>query len=157
MLRCFGLCAISVVCFKRPFCDHNNMVRQLVCLFRQHVAAIIYVTMRRKPFITQKGDFEIEYITYIYQILYYKDQFMPLVMLWAIKIQEFIENVISFLFQKYPVLPYLVLVLKQFLLQRDLNEVFTGGIGSYSLFLMAVSFLQVSCVGVLYQCALEKR
>lgn len=40
-------------------------------------------------------------------------------------------------------LPYLVLVLKQFLLQRDLNEVFTGGIGSYSLFLMAVSFLQV--------------
>lgn len=49
-----------------------------------------------------------------------------------------------FLPQKYPVLPYLVLVLKQFLLQRDLNEVFTGGIGSYSLFLMAVSFLQVS-------------
>lgn len=40
-------------------------------------------------------------------------------------------------------LPYLVLVLKQFLLQRDLNEVFTGGIGSYSVFLMAVSFLQV--------------
>lgn len=44
-------------------------------------------------------------------------------------------------------LPYLVLVLKQFLLQRDLNEVFTGGIGSYSLFLMAVSFLQVSETG----------
>lgn len=53
-------------------------------------------------------------------------------------------NTFAFLFQKYPVLPYLVLVLKQFLLQRDLNEVFTGGIGSYSLFLMAVSFLQVS-------------
>ncbi|XP_013877260.1 terminal nucleotidyltransferase 4B [Austrofundulus limnaeus] len=47
--------------------------------------------------------------------------------------------------EKYPVLPYLVLVLKQFLLQRDLNEVFTGGIGSYSLFLMAVSFLQLHC------------
>ncbi|XP_076143028.1 terminal nucleotidyltransferase 4B [Alosa pseudoharengus] len=45
--------------------------------------------------------------------------------------------------KKYPVLPKLVLVLKQFLLQRDLNEVFTGGIGSYSLFLMAVSFLQM--------------
>ncbi|XP_063801423.1 terminal nucleotidyltransferase 4B isoform X2 [Pseudophryne corroboree] len=45
--------------------------------------------------------------------------------------------------KKYPVLPFLVLVLKQFLLQRDLNEVFTGGIGSYSLFLMAVSFLQL--------------
>ncbi|XP_005996422.1 terminal nucleotidyltransferase 4B isoform X2 [Latimeria chalumnae] len=53
----------------------------------------------------------------------------------AVLIKDFIE--------KYPVLPYLVLVLKQFLLQRDLNEVFTGGIGSYSLFLMAVSFLQL--------------
>ncbi|XP_051884195.1 terminal nucleotidyltransferase 4B [Pristis pectinata] len=50
-------------------------------------------------------------------------------------IREFIK--------KFPVLPKLVLVLKQFLLQRDLNEVFTGGIGSYSLFLMAVSFLQL--------------
>ncbi|XP_010894882.1 terminal nucleotidyltransferase 4B isoform X2 [Esox lucius] len=45
--------------------------------------------------------------------------------------------------KKYPLLPKLVLVLKQFLLQRDLNEVFTGGIGSYSLFLMAVSFMQL--------------
>ncbi|XP_056464045.1 terminal nucleotidyltransferase 4B [Gadus chalcogrammus] len=45
--------------------------------------------------------------------------------------------------EKFPALPYLVLVLKQFLLQRDLNEVFTGGIGSYSVFLMAVSFLQL--------------
>ncbi|XP_060132073.1 terminal nucleotidyltransferase 4B isoform X1 [Zootoca vivipara] len=53
----------------------------------------------------------------------------------ALLIRDFIK--------KYPVLPYLVLVLKQFLLQRDLNEVFTGGIGSYSLFLMAVSFLQL--------------
>jgi non-canonical poly(A) RNA polymerase PAPD5/7 len=35
------------------------------------------------------------------------------------------------------------MVLKQFLLQRDLNEVYTGGIGSYSLILMIVSFLQV--------------
>lgn len=45
---------------------------------------------------------------------------------------------------RFPVLPKLVMVLKQFLLQRDLNEVFTGGISSYSLILMAVSFLQVS-------------
>ena len=45
--------------------------------------------------------------------------------------------------QEYPNLPYLVLVLKQFLLQRDLNEVFTGGISSYSLILLTVSFLQV--------------
>ncbi|XP_062845844.1 terminal nucleotidyltransferase 4B [Trichomycterus rosablanca] len=52
-------------------------------------------------------------------------------------------NLIKDFKRKYPVLPYLVLVLKQFLLQRELNEVFTGGIGSYSLFLMAVSFLQL--------------
>ncbi|XDV39797.1 hypothetical protein PO909_008986 [Leuciscus waleckii] len=45
--------------------------------------------------------------------------------------------------KKYSVLPYLIFVLKQFLLQRDLNEVFTGGISSYSLILMAISFLQL--------------
>lgn len=45
--------------------------------------------------------------------------------------------------KKFPNLKYLVLVLKQFLLQRDLNEVFTGGISSYSLILMTVSFLQM--------------
>lgn len=44
---------------------------------------------------------------------------------------------------KYPVLPKLVYVLKQFLLERDLNEVFTGGISSYSLILMCISFLQM--------------
>ncbi|XP_034257119.1 terminal nucleotidyltransferase 4B-like isoform X2 [Thrips palmi] len=44
---------------------------------------------------------------------------------------------------RYPVLYSLVLVLKQFLLQRDLNEVFTGGISSYSLILMTISFLQL--------------
>jgi len=43
----------------------------------------------------------------------------------------------------YPVLGKLVLVLKQFLLERDLNEVFHGGISSYSLILMTVSFLQL--------------
>ncbi|CAL4103414.1 unnamed protein product, partial [Meganyctiphanes norvegica] len=43
----------------------------------------------------------------------------------------------------FPALPKLVMVLKQFLLQRDLNEVFTGGISSYSLILMTVSFLQL--------------
>lgn len=37
----------------------------------------------------------------------------------------------------------LVMVLKQFLVQRDLNEVFTGGISSYSLSLMCISFLQL--------------
>lgn len=52
----------------------------------------------------------------------------------------FCFNLVS---QMYPVLPYLIFVLKQFLLQRDLNEVFTGGISSYSLILMVISFLQV--------------
>jgi non-canonical poly(A) RNA polymerase PAPD5/7 len=37
----------------------------------------------------------------------------------------------------------LVYVLKQFLMQRNLNEVFTGGIGSYSLLCMIISFLKV--------------
>ncbi|GFN94855.1 pap-associated domain-containing protein 5 [Plakobranchus ocellatus] len=50
-------------------------------------------------------------------------------------IQEYLE--------KYDCLKYLVMVLKQFLLQRDLNEVFTGGISSYSLTLLAISFLQL--------------
>ena len=37
----------------------------------------------------------------------------------------------------------MVLVLKQFLLQRHLNEVFVGGLGSYCLTLMVVAKLQV--------------
>lgn len=45
--------------------------------------------------------------------------------------------------KQFPNLPKLVLVLKQFLLQRDLKEVFTGGISSYSLILMVISFIQL--------------
>ena len=52
-------------------------------------------------------------------------------------------NLIKEYKKKYPVLQKLVYVLKQFLLQRDLNEVFTGGISSYSLILMCISFLQL--------------
>lgn len=44
----------------------------------------------------------------------------------------------------YPCLRYLVFILKQFLFQRDLNEVWTGGISSYGLVLMCISFLQVT-------------
>ncbi|RNA19943.1 PAP-associated domain-containing [Brachionus plicatilis] len=44
---------------------------------------------------------------------------------------------------EFPCLRPLVMVLKQFLIQRDYNEVWTGGIGSYSLILMTVSFLQL--------------
>ncbi|XP_072269467.1 uncharacterized protein [Pyxicephalus adspersus] len=57
----------------------------------------------------------------------------------GVKAAQFIKECI----QEYPLLPYLILVLKQFLFQRDLNEVFTGGISSYSLILMAISFLQL--------------
>ncbi|KAL3287783.1 hypothetical protein HHI36_002245 [Cryptolaemus montrouzieri] len=57
----------------------------------------------------------------------------------GVKSAELIKNYVA----KYPVLPKLVYVLKQFLLERDLNEVFTGGISSYSLILMCISFLQL--------------
>ncbi|XP_065168487.1 terminal nucleotidyltransferase 4B-like [Atheta coriaria] len=57
----------------------------------------------------------------------------------GIKSAELIGNYMK----TYPVLPKLVYVLKQFLLERDLNEVFTGGISSYSLILMCISFLQL--------------
>uniref|UniRef100_A0A3Q2P0N1 Terminal nucleotidyltransferase 4A n=1 Tax=Fundulus heteroclitus TaxID=8078 RepID=A0A3Q2P0N1_FUNHE len=58
---------------------------------------------------------------------------------YAVKAAQFIKSYLK----KYTVLPPLIFVLKQFLLQRDLNEVFTGGISSYSLILMAISFLQL--------------
>jgi len=45
--------------------------------------------------------------------------------------------------KQFPALQKLICVLKQFLLQRDLNEVFTGGLSSYCLILMVVSFLQL--------------
>lgn len=45
--------------------------------------------------------------------------------------------------KEFPPLPKLIYVLKQFLLQRDLNEVFTGGLSSYCLIMMVVSFLQL--------------
>ena len=51
------------------------------------------------------------------------------------------EKIKSYL-KQYPILDKLVLVIKQFLYQRTLNEVYTGGIGSYSVILLVVSFLQ---------------
>lgn len=44
---------------------------------------------------------------------------------------------------KYKNAKPLILVLKQFLCQRDLNEVFTGGVSSYGVVLMVLSFLQL--------------
>lgn len=38
----------------------------------------------------------------------------------------------------------LILVVKAFLKQREINEVFSGGLGSYSTVLIVISFLQVS-------------
>ena len=45
--------------------------------------------------------------------------------------------------KQFPALPKLVSVLKQFLLSRDLACVYTGGLSSYCLTLMVVSFLQL--------------
>lgn len=52
-------------------------------------------------------------------------------------------NMISMFIEQYPVLPKLALILKQFLTQRNLNEVYYGGMSSYSLILLVVSFLQL--------------
>lgn len=43
----------------------------------------------------------------------------------------------------FPALSKLIYVLKQFLHQRDLNEVFYGGLSSYVLILLTVSFFQL--------------
>jgi len=52
-------------------------------------------------------------------------------------------ELVKFLKRQYPALEKLVIVLKQFLQQRGLNEVFTGGISSYSLIILCTSFLQL--------------
>lgn len=44
---------------------------------------------------------------------------------------------------KQPAVRPLVMVVKQFLQQRALSEVFTGGLGSYSITLLVISFLQL--------------
>ena len=45
--------------------------------------------------------------------------------------------------KSYSALPKLLLVIKQFLLQRDFNEVYSGGLSSFSLTLLIVNFLQL--------------
>jgi non-canonical poly(A) RNA polymerase PAPD5/7 len=44
----------------------------------------------------------------------------------------------------------LVLLVKGFLAQRGMNEVFTGGLGSYSIICLVISFLQVSLISTYY-------
>jgi len=45
--------------------------------------------------------------------------------------------------QQFPVLPELVSIIKQFLLERDLARVYTGGLSSYSVTILVISFLQL--------------
>lgn len=52
----------------------------------------------------------------------------------AEKVKEYLKQ--------YPLLKKMLLVVKQYLHQQDLNEVYTGGIGSYSVILLIVSFFQ---------------
>lgn len=46
------------------------------------------------------------------------------------------------LMKTYPTLPKIILVLKQYLVHRGLNEVYNGGMSSYCLTLLVFSFLQ---------------
>ena len=50
-------------------------------------------------------------------------------------VRHFLEHI--------PALRALVLITKSFLSQRSMNEVFTGGLGSYSIVCLAISFLQM--------------
>lgn len=50
-------------------------------------------------------------------------------------VKRFLEHI--------PALRALVLITKSFLSQRSMNEVFTGGLGSYSIVCLAISFLQM--------------
>ncbi|KAF8516959.1 hypothetical protein BU17DRAFT_92345 [Hysterangium stoloniferum] len=52
-------------------------------------------------------------------------------------------RLINRLLQELPALKSLIMTIKLFLSQRSMNEVFTGGLGSYTLVCMAVSFLQM--------------
>eukprot|EP00127_Corallochytrium_limacisporum_P003236 Clim_evm85s147 gene=Clim_evmTU85s147 len=55
---------------------------------------------------------------------------------------EAAEEVLNLL-EEYPVAHPLIMLVKHFLSQRMLNEVFSGGLGSFSLILMVISFLQM--------------
>lgn len=57
----------------------------------------------------------------------------------GIKAAEIIKEKIK----EFPALRPLAFVIKQFLLQRNLNEVFTGGLSSYSVLCLIISLLQL--------------
>ena len=52
-------------------------------------------------------------------------------------------QVIKIFKQQFPILPQLVCIIKQFLLERDLSQVFTGGLSSYAVTILVISFLQL--------------
>lgn len=45
--------------------------------------------------------------------------------------------------EKHPAMPVLVVLIKQMLAMRDLNEVFTGGLGGFSIICLVVSMLEM--------------
>lgn len=52
-------------------------------------------------------------------------------------------NIVKKFVKELPALRPLVLVVKSFLSQRSMNEVYTGGLGSYSIVCLIISFLQL--------------
>uniref|UniRef100_A0A1I7X0K4 NTP_transf_2 domain-containing protein n=1 Tax=Heterorhabditis bacteriophora TaxID=37862 RepID=A0A1I7X0K4_HETBA len=63
----------------------------------------------------------------------------------GVKAADYIEKVYPFVKREFPVVEPLVLLLKQFLIERRLNTTYTGGLSSYGLILMLINFLQVCC------------
>lgn len=53
-------------------------------------------------------------------------------------------GIVKHFMAELPAIRPLVLIVKSFLSQRSMNEVFTGGLGSYSIVCLVISFLQVS-------------
>lgn len=51
-------------------------------------------------------------------------------------------KLVKFLQKKYPELKPLILILKAFLKSRDLNETYSGGVGSFLLTMLVASYLQ---------------
>lgn len=52
-------------------------------------------------------------------------------------------QVINGFVEKYPVIRPISLIVKHLLALRNLNEVYTGGLGGYAIVCLVVSFLQV--------------
>jgi non-canonical poly(A) RNA polymerase PAPD5/7 len=53
-------------------------------------------------------------------------------------------NIINQYLEVLPGARQLIMVVKAFLSQRSMNEVYTGGIGSYAVICLVISFLQAS-------------